>query len=682
MQLPPSGNGQDSPIHPGGTGYIKFQANDAPDTNGNGKVASGIAALRWSYDPTPAPGWGWVSPTWTPKGASASIAVTGLPVTATHWGTNIIYVQAQDRAGNLSATVPFSFYVPWAPTPLAYGDVSGDGRPDILVPDLKTGDLLDYSQALTFNAPNRVPSFADSQIAPRQAATAAQAPRSTDGLTWNDYRVSHRGAKNPQKPVDDLIVHKDPSSPGAADGSPELYYLANNKTAVTGQFTDKSSDSLARPKCVPTSTTDCTKYKASMPGWESVSQITPVGSDTTTLAPSDTPTQSTGLLAVQDGNLWYYPANNGNATVDNGAGRLSSFADPAQLTTDGTWGNYDLIIPGDALNTANPRTPTLWVRARASVGGVTAGNIYQYALKFVGATNASGPYTTIAPLDTAGTPPTLIGSGVTVQDWPIVGAASLTSDDVPDLWARGSTTNQITTWAGVTDPSKPGAPVVTFTRRNDQWTLSQTKTDANNFNNLTTTDPVSWGAPLPSIPGSTGSLRLDGGMATAVGTAVDTKSAYTVSAWVKLDNVDSYQTFVSQAGTNTSAFYLQYNKALNAWTFLTTSTDSSGATQYIAHSNPQAVSGNWTHLVGTYTPADTKGPDGSLTLYVNGDYAGSAGVPAADQHSWSAPGPLTIGAVKLTGGSTSNQVHGNIADVRTYPYVLTKEQVKTIYNNQ
>ncbi|WP_158702045.1 LamG-like jellyroll fold domain-containing protein [Kitasatospora sp. MMS16-BH015] len=690
LQLPPSGNGQDSPIHTGETGYIKFQANDAPDPHGNGKVASGIAALRWSYDPAPAPNWGWVSPTWVPGGASAGINATGLPVRATHWGTNVIYVQVMDRAGNISASTAFSFYVPWSPVPLAYGDFSGDARPDVLAP-APNGDLLDYSQALTFSAPATVPGISGFPNAPGVVATKDQAPPVSNTpdsrIGWNKFRISHRGSKDNSRNVDDVFAHQDPNNANMDNGGPDLTYLKNSHT-LNGTFT-KDPTTLNRPLCqtsqavqptqpIPAPNCGPDDYGPAT-SWATVSQITPIGSPTTTLTPDGKFTNATGLLVIEKGNLWYYPAGIGQVTSPT---TIADFASPIQLTTDRSWGNYDLIVPGDALDTKSPATPTLWVRARSDAGTVHAGDIYQYALEFGTATDKANPtgYTIVTKIDQY--PATPIGTGVTVQDWPVVGAASLTSDDVPDLWARGSTTNQITTWAGVTDPSKPGAPVVAFTRRDDQWTLSQTRTDANNFNNLTVTDPVSWGTPLPSMPGSTGSLRLDGGMATAAGTAVDTKSAYTVSAWVKLDNVASYQTFVSQAGTNTSAFYLQYNKALNAWTFLTTSTDSSGATQYIAHSNPQAVSGNWTHLVGTYTPGDTKGPDGSLTLYVNGEYAGSAGVPNTDQNSWSASGPLTIGGVKLTGGATSNQVHGNIADVRTYPYVLTKEQVKTIYNNQ
>ncbi|MFJ5546401.1 hypothetical protein [Streptomyces sp. NPDC093225] len=54
-------------------------------------------------------------------------------ITPSRWGTNILYVQTEDYAGNLSPIAKYAFYVPWHPGgPAAvFGDPTGDGVPDI-----------------------------------------------------------------------------------------------------------------------------------------------------------------------------------------------------------------------------------------------------------------------------------------------------------------------------------------------------------------------------------------------------------------------------------------------------------------------------------------------------------------------------------------------------------------------
>ncbi|MFD0567969.1 LamG domain-containing protein [Kitasatospora gansuensis] len=123
--------------------------------------------------------------------------------------------------------------------------------------------------------------------------------------------------------------------------------------------------------------------------------------------------------------------------------------------------------------------------------------------------------------------------------------------------------------------------------------------------------------------------------------SLDTTKSYSVSAWVKLTNTDTFQTFVTQNGNQRGAYYLQYSKAYNAWAFVAPGTDDYGTGIY-HHANATTAPqlNTWTHLVATFD-ADTK----AMTLYVNGQYSQAPtptpppGTPPA--RSASAPAPPT-----------------------------------------
>ncbi|MFI9380646.1 LamG-like jellyroll fold domain-containing protein [Kutzneria sp. NPDC052558] len=96
------------------------------------------------------------------------------------------------------------------------------------------------------------------------------------------------------------------------------------------------------------------------------------------------------------------------------------------------------------------------------------------------------------------------------------------------------------------------------------------------------------------------------------------------------------------AGTNAGSSYLQYSKAFNAWTFVSTSNDAT---------TPDAF------------PAPT--------------LQATATNPAA----WKATGKLTIGGVTLGNGNVGDYFNGSISDVRVYQRALTSTDASLLANS-
>src|SRR5262249_40737318 len=141
------------------------------------------------------------------------------------------------------------------------------------------------------------------------------------------------------------------------------------------------------------------------------------------------------------------------------------------------------------------------------------------------------------------------------------------------------------------------------------------KDSSNNNNNATLLGSAGWttgvtgtvddfALSLPGIPGSYADIPTD---------VVDTTKSFTVAAWVKLNSLPGYQTFVSEDGVNVggnaqSAFFLQKRADTQQFSF---------TVPYDFFTLPQSgftpVVGTWYHLAGVYD-ANAQ----SATLYVNG----------------------------------------------------------------
>ena len=167
--------------------------------------------------------------------------------------------------------------------------------------------------------------------------------------------------------------------------------------------------------------------------------------------------------------------------------------------------------------------------------------------------------------------------------------------------------------------------------------------------------------------GTTGSaLQLDGvdDVAETTGPVVDTRSSFSVAAWVKLDRAGFFTTAVAQDGASSSAFFLQKTGPENRFAFSTVNQRAS------ADDAPEI--GRWYHLVGTRDAAT-----GEYVLYVDGEREGSFTSCAAGEVS---TGPLTVGRATF-GGQAVDPWPGAIDQVHTYDRALSAAEAAELHTS-
>ncbi|WP_158835217.1 ricin-type beta-trefoil lectin domain protein [Streptomyces sp. NRRL S-350] len=639
--FPESGTLGGHPKHVGEDGVFTLSGTDpAPTTGGR---SSGLACARWTTDPVQAAATGWScnDDGIVKMDGNGSFQLTHRP---THWGTNFLYLQTQDNAGNMSQPVAYTYFVPSNPAagdPLM-GDIDGDLKADVLLPDSAGSLRLVGADIDPYAAPNTKP---------------ASAPGAAGNQDWSTIQITHRGSFSDRN-VDDLVAH--------ASGSAQLYLYTNDDRV--GHLDGQAAVELTKSRscALPDATTiDCAAYGNSG-DWSAVTQIAAFGSPTgDTLRNPGTVTAGlphSSLLFVEHGRLWLNLQDT-TKHLDGPAILLSQSQD---------WDSYDLITPGPAKGT---NVPTVWGRSKND------GTIHAYQLNLApgNAFDASG----FADPASGG----FVG-GVDTKLYPKVGSSGdVTGDGVPDLWAV-DTENQLVVWDGVGTKApdvKSGStvtgleqsPVVlgNLNRPIGNWLASpdggNTVRDSQKRADGTASG-VSWvGDTVDGQAVTVGAFSPGAGSnITMSRSVVDTRKSFTLSTWVKPGPASGV--IASQDTVHGSNFMLYSGGTGSNWNFaLAYADDDNWSYDYTTTVNANALTrtGVWTQLTASYN-ANT----GLMSLYVDGTLAATGSHRASTSPPSS--GAFTLGRYRYQSAPTAS-FDGDISSTAVYPFAVAPSAPST-----
>ncbi|MEU0342029.1 LamG-like jellyroll fold domain-containing protein [Streptomyces bobili] len=174
------------------------------------------------------------------------------------------------------------------------------------------------------------------------------------------------------------------------------------------------------------------------------------------------------------------------------------------------------------------------------------------------------------------------------------------------------------------------------------------------------------GQPLEEVVTDKG-LSLNGSTAYAAtsGPVLETRSAFTVSAWLRLERDDRDAAVLSTKDSVSSPFLLEYSVSKKTWFF---GIRKPGETDwyYGQYAVYPAQVGVWVHLAVTYDPAT-----GVLMLYVDGrrQYSGQT-----VEGSYPSTAPLDFGRHQFSSGPGA-YFQGSIDEVAVWQRVLTHEEI-------
>ncbi|MEU6759298.1 ricin-type beta-trefoil lectin domain protein [Streptomyces sp. NPDC046685] len=621
--FPASGTIGAHPKLAGQEGTFTLSGNDpAPAT---GSRTSGLACARWTTDPVKAAATGWKC---TDPGV---IKLTGgkatVKVTPPHWGTNYVYLQTQDNAGNMSQPFVYSYYAPTNPDAgkPAFGDLNSDRKPDVLLPDT-VGNLRTIAGGQDpYGAPNAV-----IQAAPGNSSN------------WNNIQISHRGSLG-RKVVDDLFAHE----PGKAN----LYLYTNDNS---GRFDGQAPNSVPKPSTCSTpagASIDCAAHGYKAADWTQVSQIAAFGSPTGDSGATPDSLPPTSLLFVENGRLWLGTAGTTNALAPQ-AVLLSA--------NDTKWAGYDLLTPGRAQGTD---FPTLWARSKAD------GSLHAFSVKGT----AQAPDLTGFTNPAAG----LISGKIDPKAYPRLGSeGDLTGDGIPDLWAV-DTNQQLVSFSGVgtvtSFPAVTGVSTTPVTLGNlnmpkAQWKLTgqtgnTTPSAVGNFPATTTNITFPAAENIGSRSSSYAAFNEAGtSYASATGPVIDTRKSFTISTWVKATALGGV--VLSQDLDRNSSLLLFPNHSKKVWQFSIANGDTSpwpyDETNEV-NSAGAVILNTWQQLTAVYDENT-----GLMRLYVNGTLAATGHHKAST--SPAPVGPFHLGRFKDTGAYVNSPFRGGISNLAVYPY--------------
>jgi len=164
-------------------------------------------------------------------------------------------------------------------------------------------------------------------------------------------------------------------------------------------------------------------------------------------------------------------------------------------------------------------------------------------------------------------------------------------------------------------------------------------------------------------------LSLSGTNTSAIAAApvIDTLASFSISVWVRLDKLDSYNTIVSQDGQNISSFYLQKRNS-GRLALTTFPVDDVGATGCVTEGAIQPRAGEWYHLVATRNAATRE-----QRLYVDGVLSGKTSCAGG----FASTAPLVVGRGRWQG--PADWMSGAVDELCVRNRVITAEQAVDLY---
>ncbi|MFF7364449.1 LamG-like jellyroll fold domain-containing protein [Streptomyces sp. NPDC008125] len=176
----------------------------------------------------------------------------------------------------------------------------------------------------------------------------------------------------------------------------------------------------------------------------------------------------------------------------------------------------------------------------------------------------------------------------------------------------------------------------------------------------------SQGVPL-ATPVTDKGLVLNGttGYAAADGPVLETRSPYSVAAWVKLDPTTADGAILSGRDSVSSPFTFRYSQSYKTWYFGVRDPAQTDYYWGVSADSP-AVTGVWTHVAATFDPGS-----GLVKLYVNGKQQTRT---KTVQGSWPATGNLEVGRHEYSTGPGA-YFKGSADEVAVWQRVLTPEEI-------
>jgi hypothetical protein len=151
---------------------------------------------------------------------------------------------------------------------------------------------------------------------------------------------------------------------------------------------------------------------------------------------------------------------------------------------------------------------------------------------------------------------------------------------------------------------------------------------------------------------------------------VRTDQSFTVTAWVRLGDLNTDQMVAAQVGNRLGRFMLYYNQPDGRWRLFMYSQDDDNFVGDGLSGSP-AVAGRWTHLAAVYDAGRS-----SMSLYVDGVLTGSIAYTAPGFH---ATGPLQIGRTLFYGNQAVAPFRGEIDQVKLFAGVLSAREIAALH---